>query len=259
MKSQAGARSLALAGSLLLHLLLLAFLWNAPLSPSVPVLPELQLRMVRLVGGGDNLPGFIRPPLKRELAPPPEMRETRPVEAEESPDLPSPLRDALPLRKRQADSVPPLARTPQAREPRPVEELVEEPAPAAPAPSSEVQESEGEATLPVDESPRPGPFGPGHDVVSDAGSATGIGNWLSRVKGSVLRNYRYPARGSGRFCVYRFQVESDGRMSEPELTQASGDPILDHAALVALKASRLPPLPPASGLQQLAVSFKFSD
>lgn len=245
-----------LALSFLLHALMLAALqfWGAS-SRAVPQ-PDLDLRMVQLVGGGSNRPGWVRPP------------EAAPARQEQTPAEVTP--PAEPARTEPAPAVRQTRPDTRAVPHSPTRGEAVKPTPATPA---ETRPAAGAATNPADGRGRSaeststtaraddgaGPKGPGVDMVSENSGSPGVGNWLRRSQGTLFQNFRYPARNSGRAAVYHFVVTPDGRITEIELVRESGDSVLDHAGLVSLRTSRLSPLPPEARLKGLGVTITFRD
>lgn len=240
-----------LALSFVLHLLALAALqfWGTA-SSRVP-LAELDLRMVQLVGGGSNRPGWVRPP---EAAPAQERPETITAPPEPRPAPPAAKPETVPATRE--SRVKP--ENPPAGEKRPADvtptggTAVRNPA------DGKGQDAHSSNVTPRDDEGA-GPKGPGVDMVSEASGSPGISNWLRRSQGTLFQNFRFPARNSGRAAVYHFVVTPDGRITDTELVKGSGDSVLDHAGLVAIRTSKLSPLPPEARLKGLGVTITFRD
>ena len=238
--------------SLLCHILALAGLQYWGMESRVPDMPEMNLRMVQLVGGGNNRPGWVRPP---DAAPaPPSSPIQEPVaEPLTTPARPTPRDVAVAPAVEPSPAViqePASVATETPRDETPVSET---------AVSGQGTDTQATTQTPSRTVDRPGPKGPGVDMTSDNTGNPGISNWLRRNQAVIYRNFRYPARNSGRAVVYHFIVQANGTISEPELRRESGDPVLDHAGLVAVRSSQLSPLPPDSRLKALGVTITFRD
>ncbi|MGC9420314.1 MAG: TonB family protein, partial [Rhodovulum sp.] len=73
--------------------------------------------------------------------------------------------------------------------------------------------------------------------------------WGARILARVSRVHRYPrgARATGRALV-ELVVARDGRLVSARLAQSAGDPVLDRAAMAAIRrAGRFPPAPEGLG------------
>lgn len=239
-----------LALSFLLHVLALGSLQYWGSASRLETAPPLDLRMVQLVGGGNNRPGWVRPP---EAAPAARPETVEPVEAppkETRPVTPQKTVDKTASPDRKTPAAPavtqPARRTDAATTARNLADGKGKDSQAAANPAARGAEQTG-------------PEGPGVDMVSENSGSPGISNWLRRSQGTIFRNFRFPARNSGRAVVYHFIVTPDGKIGTPELVKGSGDSVLDHAGLVAIRTSQLPPLPPEARLKALGVTITFRD
>lgn len=263
-----------LGASLLLHLLIGASLLLLP-QPDSP--REFSLRMVRLVGGGQNKPGWVKPEAPRRLAEEEQAaarerlrsREVEPEPVVEQVPVPEPPK-ALPKVETptRGPEIAPVVKP----EPAKVEERAASPEPTAaeapreqtPAESvpAESTEQTGEATVPASEESMAGAAGAGTDrsgARADQSELPGLRAYLLRAEQSVARQFRYPARGSGKAAVYHFFVDRRGRIQELELREPSGLPGLDLAGRGALQRAVLPPLPPSLRIERLGVTYTFRD
>lgn len=239
-----------LALSFLLHVIALGSLQYWGSASRLETVPPLDLRMVQLVGGGNNRPGWVRPP---EAAPAARPETVEPVEtppAETRTATPSKAAGKTVTPDRKAPAVP--AVTPPATRVNPAD-TARNPA------DGKGKDSQAAANPAARGGEQTGPEGPGVDMVSENSGSPGISNWLRRSQGTIFRNFRFPARNSGRAVVYHFIVSPDGRFGTPELVKGSGDSVLDHAGLVAIRTSQLSPLPPEARLKALGVTITFRD
>ena len=74
---------------------------------------------------------------------------------------------------------------------------------------------------------------------------------------TIGMNWFKPAQEVSVKPVVRFSVERDGTVSNPEIEVSSGLPFVDRAALRAVIAASLPPLPPEYGGSRLGVHLIF--
>jgi TonB family protein len=272
--------------SALLHLaaLLLLFAGERQAPPSA----ELKVRMVRL-GGGQNRPGWVddRPRAVQER---PGAPAARPAEEAPAPAEPRPDARSEPAAEPRAAAREPARRAPTATEPvreRPsgpgLREVAPSPAALPPpmeaadraaAPAGEHARAAGDG-LAADASPATAPAAGGQSAAAAGPAGEGLGRgaapdpeardlpglagYLQRLEGSIQRQFRYPATGSGRRCVYHFRVERDGRVTQLELRQASELPGMDLAARGAIQRAVIPPLPPGFPAARLGVTYTFID
>jgi len=228
--------------SMALHTVLLALLWWS--GPRWKQETPLQIRMVRLAGGGQNKAGWVSDDMSPDPAPTePEPRVAEPV-VEERP-VPEP-------------ATPTVARTTKA----PVREE------KAPAREPERRPRESEQALPAEgrqgrtRDTGAGPRGQGSSrtgAMSDQPNAPGMNQYLTRVENAIQRAFKYPARSSARKAVFHFVIDRTGRVEELEQVQESGLPGLDLAGRSALTRAQLPPLPPAFPYDKIGVTFTFVD
>lgn len=243
------------------HTLLLLFLVLLPSFGSLPVhQDEPEVTMVRLRGGGDNVPGWVKPttaladrslePDNKPLAKPksePKLEATKPRPSE------------------------PVQETPVAV---PKEEVVVAPEEPVVETGSKVEtNADAKATMPQDEEAgnaavneetgsgigdKPGPEGPGMGVHSD-GEFAGSDLFLSRVETEVQRRFNYRGRKTGKMVEYHFYIDKRGKMKDLLLVESSGIGSLDLAARSALLRAKFPPLPPSFKHDKLGVTYRFYD
>lgn len=273
------------------HVLLAALLLLAPalgFFPEREDRPEIQL--VRLKGGGQNRPGWVKPtPAPPDFAEVPDNRpeQTRrqetppPAEPEAKPEPKAPAeKTAAPETKPSAaKQETPREQAPQEKAPAPAEEKEppsqaetgEETAQAgaddtadSDQPAAEEAERQqqaapaetGEAGEGV--GAKPGPEGPGVGARSDA-DFPGADAWLSRVEAEVQRRFNFRGRGSGARAEYHFYLDRRGRLHDLVLMESSGIPSLDLAARSAIMRAKFPPLPPGFRHDRLGVTYYFYD
>ncbi len=149
-------------------------------------------------------------------------------------------------------------------EPRP-EEPVEEETPPEPeavekVPDPDKPAPEPEKPAPPEPTPRPGPeaarrAGPDLPMTLE-GRPFQFPWYLEEIYRKVARNWR-PPRGTLKATVH-FRIEKNGRISEVEVSQSSGNFLFDQAAIRAVQASDpMPPLPAEYGGDWLGVFFDF--
>lgn len=84
--------------------------------------------------------------------------------------------------------------------------------------------------------------------------------WVNQFKNEVYRNWLVPESALLGFRGHvdiDFHVERDGRMRDLRVVKSSGTPSLDRAAVNALMASRLLPLPADYGPPRIAMQVSF--
>ncbi|HET7693278.1 MAG TPA: energy transducer TonB [Gemmatimonadota bacterium] len=154
---------------------------------------------------------------------------------------------------------------PQARRPEPrPEESVEEEAPPEPEAREKIPDPDSE---PQRESGRPGPETP--DPGPDTGREVGANMpltlegrpfrfpwYLEQLVNKIERNWR-PTSNTLRTTVY-FRIARNGRISDIEISEDSGNFLFDQAAQRAVEASApMPPLPEEYDGDYLGVYFVF--
>ncbi|MCB2200770.1 TonB C-terminal domain-containing protein [bacterium] len=242
---------------------LLALMGHVAFTILVVLLPSLglltpkeaapEIMMVRLRGGGENVPGWVKStPAKADDALVPDNKP----QAKEKP--------APPVEKK-VETPPPVKK----EEPKPVHQEPEtvaktevpvedpEPAPVQPAAGESTAEAETEETG-AGVGAKPGPEGPGIGANSDA-DFPGANLFLSRVETEVQRRFNYRGRSTGSVAEYHFFIEKDGTMKELILMKSSGIGSMDLAARSALMRAKFPPLPPGFPSDRLGVTYKFHD
>ena len=155
-----------------------------------------------------------------------------------------------------------LAAEPQRPEPQP-EETVEEEAPPEPEAVEEIPDPEREPERPERqprETPRAGPptaqeTGPDLPITLE-GRPFRFPWYLEQLVRKIERNWR-PSTNTMRATVY-FRIARNGRISEIEVSEPSGNFLFDQAAQRAVEASApMPPLPGEYDGDYLGVYFDF--
>jgi protein TonB len=155
-----------------------------------------------------------------------------------------------------------LAAEPRRPEPQP-EETVEEEAPPEPEAVEEIPDPEREPERPERqprETPRAGPptaqeTGPDLPITLE-GRPFRFPWYLEQLVRKIERNWR-PSTNTMRATVY-FRIARNGRISEIEVSEPSGNFLFDQAAQRAVEASApMPPLPGEYDGDYLGVYFDF--
>jgi outer membrane biosynthesis protein TonB len=239
------------------HILFFAFLLLIPKLGWFPENEELpEVRLVRLKGGGENIPGWINPttaPSDDAMVPDGVPKKTTPPKAKEEPK-------AQPSKPKEEIVKPAIDKKPVENvtktEPQAVESSVTEE-------TSTSSTEETPATLPVETSgegigQKPGPEGPGFGAKSDAEFA-GADAYLSRIEAEVQRRFNFEGNGTGAIAEYHFFIYKNGKLKEMLLNKSSGIARLDLAARSALMRSKFPPLPASFRHEKLGVTWRFYD
>jgi TonB family protein len=177
----------------------------------------------------------------------------------------------------------PAQAAPEPEPPKPRIEKAVEPPPPPPSsravllPAKEKKDPpapSGRTTLAPKTDPKPEPVGGARGAatgptINTADSGVGIGGarldqadfqypyYLERMILAIGMNWFKPAQVVSVKPVVRFSVERDGTVSNPEIEVSSGLPFVDRAALRAVIAASLPPLPPEYGGSRLGVHLIF--
>ncbi len=245
--------------ALALHIVLIGLIILNPRLELQDRRQRQSVRLIRLAGGGNNTPGFVR---------------TSSAPADQSPvsdgrPRPQPQRPREQPREEQRTQPQPPAEQPQTR-PEPAEETVtqppatEETTPSEPSTESTAEStSESQPAAAEEETgegvgTRPGPEGPGLGIRSDA-NFPGAEAYLSRVEAEVQRRFNFPGRGSGVYAEYHFYIERNGRLSDLVLMRSSGISSLDLSARSAIMRARFPQLPSGFVYPRLGVTYRFYD
>lgn len=155
-----------------------------------------------------------------------------------------------------------LAAQPRRPEPQP-EETVEEEAPPEPEEVEKIPDPEREPERPAPqprETPRAGPptgetTGPDLPITLE-GRPFRFPWYLEQLVRKIERNWR-PSTNTMRATVY-FRIARNGRISEIEVSETSGNFLFDQAAQRAVEASApMPPLPGEYDGDYLGVYFDF--
>lgn len=225
------ALSLALHGAAGMALLLAG---AAPRRPTT--LPSVQVRLAALPAPAPAAAPAAGPPQARPAAAP----APRPAPAPAArPAAPPPPRRAAPTTTNRPAEVPPAAAQPQTTAPSPGE-------PSADAQPSTLASASGALTL------GGGSRGGGTD------EAFPYEYYLQRLLGLIESNwFRPPAPETAR-CRVRARIDRSGRLLEAGISQESGIPAFDRAALRAVfAAAPFPPLPQGFGGAALTVHLEF--
>ena len=275
--------ALAIVTSVLFHLFLIV--------PFV-VIPGF-LRPAQYVKRGEPLLVDIAPERPEDKAPlgnP--SRPVAPPEVRERPAPRPPPRPPAPARAVEAPRAPaprptPPASTPvqavaKAEEPAP-EPLIKtpEPRPAAPEPQpSQTAPSQSAASAPPQvavarppDSMRRQPGGGGGLLGGGRGGVEGepipldtpepkYQDYFNKIRERIKANWIYPRQAGDRGIegelMIEFHIGKDGRLAYIELRHSSGTPILDDAAMWAVKlAQPFPPVPDDIAKQSLAINGQF--
>jgi len=242
---------IALAGHALFTVLVI---WG----PALGLFPKRdkgpEIMMVRLQGGGQNIPGWVKPtpaPADEAKVPDnkpqakPKPKETKPAPPKtEEPKAPPKTEEPKPVHQQPEKSKP---ETESAAEEKAAEETV-------PAETTQTDTEETGAGIGA----KPGPEGPGIGAHSDA-DFPGANLFLSRVETEVQRRFNFRGRGTKSVAEYHFYIEKDGSLKDLLLVTSSGIPSLDLAARSALKRAKFPPLPPGFGHDRLGVTYRCYD
>jgi TonB family protein len=82
--------------------------------------------------------------------------------------------------------------------------------------------------------------------------------YLVQVQNKIEQQWHAPSRQEQRTTTVYFKISRSGEVEDVKIEQTSGNALFDQAAMRAVYyASPLPPLPAASGLQNLGVHFDF--
>jgi protein TonB len=215
----------------------------------------------------------VGPPEVRERPPAPAPRPPAPPRVVEAPRPPAPK--AAPP----APAAPAIAKAEPAPEPAPAA-----PAPAAPEPER-APSPPADATLPPPPAPpqvavarpldsmRRQPGGGGGLLGGGRGGVEGtpipldtpeprFQDYFNKVRERIKANWVYPRqageRGIEGELLIEFHIAKDGRLAYIDLRHSSGTPILDEAALTAVKlAQPFPPVPDEIAKQVLAINGQF--
>lgn len=258
--------TVSLALSLALHAAVVLYILVGPGMGDLFVHDEApEVMMVRLRGGGEDLPGWIKPTTAPpDDAPVPDNKpQPVPTPKEEvveksEPATPEPVAEEQ-TRTEQEPEIPPQqpsgteAVTEAKSEPVASEGEVAEEAAAEPGQAPPVEGETGEGI-----GAKPGPEGPGFGAHSDA-DFPGADTFLSRVEAEVQRRFNFRGRGTGAVSEYHFYINRRGKMTDLLLMSSSGINSLDLAARSALIRAKFPPLPPGFRAQKLGVTYRFHD
>jgi outer membrane biosynthesis protein TonB len=238
--------------SFLLHGLVAGLLWWG--GPQLKREAPLQIRLVRLAGGGQNRPGWVSEAM--QAAAPAEERPAAPEPEARLEPAPETKQEAAPRVARSPDPAPARPQTPPAEPERPRRESEQ-------ATATEGRpRGEGRSTSGGARDAGAGPRGAGGSrtgAMSDQPDLPGMGQYLLRLENAIQRAFTYPARSSGRRAVFHFRVDRRGQVLDLTQVVESGLPGLDLSGKSAITRAVLPPLPPAFPFDQIGVTFTFVD
>ncbi|MBZ0265619.1 TonB C-terminal domain-containing protein [bacterium] len=208
-----------------------------------------EVRFVRLAGGGQNRPGWIKP----TTAPPDE----------------SPISDSKPKPQPVVEKPKPeTTQKPKAEsKPQPQKDIAlqsEQTSKETSAIEKEEEPVQQAASVPVvgetgeGVGPKPGPQGPGMGATTEA-DFPGGSQYLARLETEVQRRFNFRGRNSGEYAEYHFFIEKDGSIKDLLLVKASGIASLDLAARSAVMRAKLAPLPGTFPHSRLGVTYRFYD
>ncbi len=208
---------------------------------------QMEVRFVRLHGGGQNRPGWIKPtPAPPDHSP---VSDGQPKKVETHPKVSKPQEQSAAIKS------------------EPNSKILTEP--ESETTNDEVKEKEEEnlgSVAALDQSQKtgegvgakPGPEGPGIGIISDADFPGGE-IYLSRLEAEVQRRFNFRGRGSGQFAEYHFFIERDGNKIDLVQMRSSQNASLDLASRSALMRAKFPPLPETYPFDKLGVTYRFYD
>ncbi len=211
------------------------------------------------------------------------IREERPIQKKNARRTPAPARKPkpAPARKRRPEprpgppAKPAPERTPPAPEAPSLRAPAQPPAPARPPEARPVEEKPARAKpLPPVAAlmPRPGDVkaaGPPDPASAGSQEATlWLGDvderykgYLDRVRAAIDLSWRWReamlAAGREGSVVVSFTLEPSGRLESVEVSESSGDPILDGEAVEAVRRAVLPPFPAHWRIRRLHLFAQF--
>ncbi len=246
------------------HVVLVAL---ALILPTLGLLPEpkteFEVEFVRLKGGGEMLPGWVKPtpaPPDESLEPDNKpLEQPKPVEEKPKPAEPEPA--AVEQEKPAPAPSQPVEEKPKPREETPA--ATGNASPAEETTEESVADTETGSTAPATEGEtgagvgaKPGPEGPGMGATSDL-EFTGANAYLSRIEAEVQRRFNFRGKASGKVAEYHFTLDKKGELHDLVLMVSSGVPSLDLAARSALTRANFPPLPGSFPSDRLGITYKF--
>ncbi len=264
-----GRVALAMALSALLHAGGLALFLFAP--APVNDEPEVLEIPVEMVEAANEPP----PPVVPMTEPPPEPEPPLPEPAPE-PDSPTveaareapppepvpeppvavvePAPDSAPPPEPAVEFIPSPVVRPPGSEPKPDRPKRVEPEPRPRRPSAERKPE-----------PRPAPARPAVErpppAQPAAPSPAAIGAWKSAIAGRIAANRTYPesarARGAAGTTIVSLSIGPGGALAGASVTQSSGQPDLDAAAMSAVRRAAPFPPPPPGAPRGFSVPFRF--
>ena len=225
----------------LLHAAVLAGLLVSVLAKPIRYAPPRAVQVRLLPAGAMRVAAPVQ---QAEPAPPPEAPKPKIEKPPPPEEQPKPSKNALLLPakedKKKKPTPPPVSRPGPAA------------APAVSLPSAGEEQGGSAAS---------GAVGPG--------ATAGIGgmkldqadfqypSYVRQMLGIISENWFKPVPTLQTNPVVHFQIERDGAVTNPQIVVTSGLPFVDRAALRAVLASSLPPLPQDYGSPRLGVTLTF--
>ena len=227
--------------AVLLHASVAALLIASALAKPVRFVADRAVSVRLMPAGALRGGATVAVPAQPVREPEIEPQKPRIEKPDELPPPPTSKAILVPAREKKAEPLPPVSRTADTKK----GEVLKPPAPGDPSRS-----------------------GAGATINSSA-AGVGIGGarldqadfqyayYIERMILSVGMNWFKPAQVVPVSPVVRFQVERDGTVTDPEIEVSSGLPFVDRAALRAVMAASLPPLPPDYAGSRLGVHLIF--
>lgn len=220
-KSLGGAFALALLVEAAMLIGVIAWLGDSP-APVDIAKPSMEISLVTLPAAPPPAPQHEEPPPVPEPPPPPIPVPPPPIPAPPPPEPVSQPKPAPP---------PKPAPKPVPQQVKPVPKLVE------PAEPTRVADAPSVQFAPAPEPPRPVPPAPSPDMMA---------GFDSQVRSAIQAAVAFPfaAREMHQYGQARVEFDYlDGKVSGVGLVQSSGFPLLDPAALAAVRTAHYPPPP----------------
>ncbi len=226
-----------------IHVLFALFLLFGPAMYFKPAQKQ-DVLLVRLRGGGENRPGWIKPTTAQADRAKTTDGKPKAAEVKKEPVVQKPVETPQDVKK------PLRVETKEEKTTETVKEKeVKETTPATVMAETESGEGIGA---------KPGPEGSGFGATSDA-DFPGADAYLSRLEAEVQRRFNFRGRGSGAVSEYHFFIEKNGKVRDLILMKASGIASLDMAARSSIIRAKFPPLPRGFKHDRLGVTYLFYD
>lgn len=205
---------------------------------------------------------FLSPPKPQVQATDIELMQDIPVPPPpepKRPDPPKPKKEPPKLEKKQEIVVKPKA-TPKAEPPKPTPVAVAVPTDkpvADPVVQSDQPAPESSAATDPTGSPGGSPNGTGSEGGGGDGADVDFGSYLAEVQKRIKKNWFPPRGNESKSCTLKFKVNRDGSLGKIRLVASAGIPVVDQAAVTAVKNSApFPPLPSGSP-EDIDIKFTF--